>query len=31
MSDDNLLRVRGRTIEIIDFQGLVDLSERYKE
>jgi CRP/FNR family transcriptional regulator len=31
MSDDDLLRVRGRTIEIIDFQGLVDLSERYKE
>ncbi|MGE4545853.1 MAG: Crp/Fnr family transcriptional regulator [Pedobacter sp.] len=31
MSDDNLITVRGRTIEILNFQGLLDLAERYKE
>lgn len=31
MSDDSLITVRGRTIEILNFQGLLDLSERYKE
>ena len=31
MSDDNLITVRGRTIEILNFQGLIDMAERYKE
>lgn len=31
MSDDNLITVRGRAIEILDFQGLLDTAERYKE
>jgi CRP/FNR family transcriptional regulator len=31
MSDDNLIEVRGRSIEILDFQGLLDLAERFKE
>jgi CRP/FNR family transcriptional regulator len=31
MSDDNLIEVRGRVIAIRDFQGLLDLSERFKE
>jgi CRP/FNR family transcriptional regulator len=31
MSDDDFITVRGRTIEILNFQGLLDLAERYKE
>lgn len=31
MSDDELITVSGRMIEILDFQGLLDLAERYKE
>jgi CRP/FNR family transcriptional regulator len=31
MSDDNLIAVRGRVIEILDLQGLMDMAERFKE
>lgn len=31
MSDDDLIAVRGRNIEILNFQGLLDLAEKYKE
>lgn len=31
MSDDDLIVVKGRAIEILDFQGLLDMAERFKE
>jgi hypothetical protein len=31
MTDDKLIEVRGRVIAIRDFQGLLDLAERFKE
>jgi len=31
MSDDELITVSGRVIEILNFQGLLDLAEKYKE
>lgn len=31
LSDDGLIEVRGRTIEILDFQGLTDWANRFKE